>query len=67
MNGAERRGSKGLQTNGEEKDKRIKEGGDRLLQARGKLEQTGKEHEPGKTYLRGTAPAIGEKEEGKLK
>ncbi len=39
--------------------KRLKEGG--------KMEQTGKEHDPGKTYLRGTAPAIGEKEEGRLK
>ncbi len=37
--------------------KRIKEGGNRPLQARDKMEQTGKEHEPGKTYLRGTAKA----------
>ncbi len=46
---------------------RIKEGGYRPPQARGKMEQTGKEREPGKTYLRGTAPARGEKDEGELK
>jgi hypothetical protein len=28
--------------------KMIKEGGDRPLQSRGKMEQTGQEHEPGK-------------------
>jgi hypothetical protein len=37
--------------------KRIKEGGNRLQQARGKKEQTGKEHDPGKTYLRGHSPS----------
>ncbi len=57
--------------NGEEfkVSKWIKEGGDRPLQARGKMEQTGNEHEPGKTYLRGRAPArrIRPSLEGKLK
>ncbi len=59
MNGVERIGRKGLQKD----SKRIKEGGNRLQQVRGKSEQTWKEHDPGKTYLRGTAPATGEKEE----
>ena len=47
--------------------KRIEERGNMLQQARGKKEQTGKEQDPGKAHLRGTAPAIGEKEEGRLK